>query len=175
MGTTKRRSANGLGMAQPPAVHQNICRQLIEGLTKKLKANFKRNVSYETAIDGFVNKEEIAPDVVFFKDTYYPKGSKKLKSENPIFLIEVVKSDGVEYSTGNIERVFKRCPSLKEAFLYNYETERWFRYRRNGSTVESEPKETDYSQIFKMYLGSLLKVDLRRYELNEETFNYLKK
>ena len=26
-----------------------------------------------------------------------------------------------------------------------------------------------------MYLGSLLKVDLRRYELNEETFNYLKK
>ena len=124
MGTTKGRSANGLGMAQSPAVHQNICRQLIEGLTKKLKANFKRNVSYETAIDGFVNKEEIAPDVVFFKDTYYPKGSKKLKSENPIFLIEVVKSDGVEYSTGNIERVFKRCPSLKEAFLYNYETER---------------------------------------------------
>ncbi len=53
MGTTKRRSANGLGMAQPLAVHQNICRQLIEGLTKKLKANFKRNVSYETAIDGF--------------------------------------------------------------------------------------------------------------------------
>lgn len=53
MGTTKKRSANGLGMAQPPAVHQNICRQLIEGLTKKLKANFKRNVSYETASDVF--------------------------------------------------------------------------------------------------------------------------
>lgn len=112
-------------MAQPPAVHQNICRQLIEGLTKKLKAKFKRNVSYETAIDKFVNKDEFAPDVVFFKDTYYPKGSKKLKSENPIFLIEVVNREGVGPSSENIERAFKRCPSLKEAFLYNYETNRW--------------------------------------------------
>lgn len=35
-------------------------------------------------------------------------------------------------------------------------------------------KETDYSQVFKMYLGALLKIDKRRYEVNEETFNYLK-
>lgn len=170
----KEYNAKGLGMAQPQAVHQNICRQLIEGLTKKLKAKFKRNVSYETAIDKFVNKDEIAPDVVFFKDTYYPKGSKKLKSENPIFLIEVVNREGVGPSSENIERAFKRCPSLKEAFLYNYETDRWMRYRRPSAMENFNSKETDYSQVFKMYLGALLKIDKRRYEVNEETFNYLK-
>ncbi len=170
----KDKNKKGLGMAQPPAIHQNICRQLIEGLTRRVKPKFKRNVSYETAIDKFVNKDEIAPDVVFFKDTYYPKESKKLKSENPIFLIEIVKSDGVGPSSENIERAFKRCPSLKEAFLYNYETEHWMRYRRSSTMGDFDSKETDYSQVFKMYLGSLLKIDKRRYEINEETFNYLK-
>ena len=174
MGFIKDGNPKGLGMAQPPAVHQNICRQLIEGLTKKLKTKFSRNVSYETAIDKFVNKDEIAPDVVFFKDTYYPKGSKKLKSENPIFLIEVVKSDGVGPSSENIERAFRRCPSLREAFLYNYETDCWMRYSRASTMEIFDTKETDYSQVFKMYLGSLLKIDKRRYKINEETFNYLK-
>ncbi len=96
-------------------------------------------------------EKKIRPDISYYADASYANGD--CNHANLTFVVEVVNTNGVAYSTGRIRELFRREPTLEEAFLYNYEERSWKRFLRENGNVDENEKS--YSKTFGFYMTSI--------------------
>ncbi len=155
--TKPRNPQKGLGGA-PREPHSWVCKRLYDKLsaitlekTNSLKLD---NLDREAPVYRWGIGGEIKPDIAYF--TSIKKSSdRNVSYTKAIFEIEVVDNHGKNHSIENIHKVFKTVKSMREAFLYNYQTKKWTRYFPTDG-IEPGKEATDYSSVFNVHLGTLL-------------------
>ena len=155
---TTGKSPKGLGMPTAKMIHSFFCKTIYDELsditmkeTNKLR---RMNLDREAPVYLWGKRGEIKPDVAYFTSIERINQIEASYSK-PIFEIEVVDNHGKRGSYDNIKEVLKNVVSMKEAFLYNYETKKWTRYTPSEGP-EPDSKETDYSSVFRIHLDTLL-------------------
>lgn len=145
----------GLGMPLPCDNHQDIIYFLFKNLEKNLPKRARPFLRQNRTADDVKGKNEIVPDISLFKKMYFDKEKSCWQYSDIVLNIEVVNNNGTKYSKESIEKLFKRCDSLQEAFLYNYESHIWVCYSRLN---DFEPEESDYSRLLRLHLNDLAQV-----------------
>lgn len=150
----KKNSYSGLGMGACPHKHQ-LCVGVIHGrLINKIPCKYSTNFLIDSTVDEIdwqKGEKKIRPDISFYADVNTIKDD--VKHTNLLLVIEIVNNNGVSYSKGRIEALFRRSQTLREAFLYNYEKNQWIRFSRKEDGVWDEEK--DYSTVFGFYMGPI--------------------
>ncbi len=127
-----------------------ICGRLMDNVPHKYRNNFLID-SIVDEVDWENDEKKFSPDVSFYADVNTIKDD--VKHTNLLLVIEIVNNNGVSYSKGRIEALFRRSQTLREAFLYNYEKNQWIRFSRKEDGVLDEEK--DYSTVFGFYMGPI--------------------
>ncbi len=147
----------GLGMPLPCDNHQDVIYFLFKNLEKKVPKRVRPFLRQNRTADDVKGKNEIVPDISLFSKMSFDKEKNCWQYSDIVLNIEVVRNSGVKYSTEGIDKLFKRCKTLKEAFLYNYEKQDWIRYtRQNDGEIKSE--ESDFSLLLHLHFNDLAKV-----------------
>ena len=156
---TTGKSPKGLGMPTAKMIHSFFCKTIYDGLSditmKETNKLSRTNLDREAPVYLWGKKGEVKPDVAYFTSIERIKDTTDAFYSYPLFEVEVVDNHGQRGSYNNIKEVLKNVYSMKEAFLYNYETKKWTRYTPSEDT-EPQRAETDYSRIFKVHLNTLL-------------------
>ena len=156
---TTGKTPKGLGMPTAKMIHSFFCKIFYDRLSditmKETNKLSRMNLDREAPVYRWGMKGEVKPDVAYFTSIERIEDSIDAAYKDPLFEIEVVDNHGKKGSYNNIKKVFKEVTSMKEAFLYNYETKEWTRYTPSKDT-EPKSAETDYSSIFKVHLNTLL-------------------
>ncbi len=136
----------GLGMAGGNVLkHQMIQMRIARNYLKR----FDNAILTETRLSDDLR---ITPDISIWSKYNYKNGV----AENPVLTIEITHSTRNDrYSEKTIYASFANFMSLKESFIYNYEQDRWIRYRSENGQVVRENDE-DYSQVLHCHLHTLL-------------------
>lgn len=123
------------------------------GLMERVPKNMRMNFLPDSTVDEDLKNGEkkIRPDISYYADASY--ANEDCNHANLTFVVEVVNTNGVAYSTGRIRELFRREPTLEEAFLYNYEERSWKRFLRENGTVDENEKS--YSKTFGFYMTSI--------------------
>ncbi len=154
---SRGRKPNGLGMSTPAEPHSWVCKRLYDGLSIITREKNKleiSNLDREAPVYRWEKVGEIKPDIAYFSSV--EKASlMDVSYTKPIFEIEVVNNHGKKPSFENIKIVLQNVESMQEAFLYNYQTQKWTRYTPSGE-LEPNKEESDYSSVFKVHLDALL-------------------
>jgi hypothetical protein len=136
----------GLGMApNNTSDHQIIQTNILQNYLVKFG---RRDILTETRLSDEV---KITPDI-----SIWEKVKLGEVPVNPLLTIEIthnIRND--RYSEKNVYASFKCFPSLQEAFVYNYDSDVWMRYRRTDKGVEKESGK-DFSRLLGCYLHTLL-------------------
>ncbi|MCQ2210378.1 MAG: hypothetical protein MJZ34_08810 [Paludibacteraceae bacterium] len=144
---TQLQTAKGLGMPAPTQTHQKIVARIYKNYLKKFK---KENMMMGVAV---IEEPERIPDISIWKNM----GGIKDDATNPLLTIEITHNSRNDlYSMTSIRETFDYLPTLCEAFVYNYTTDTWTRFRREKDEIVKEADQ-DYSQILRCYLHTLLK------------------
>ena len=155
---TTGKTPKGLGMPTAKMIHSFFCKIFYDRLSditmKETNKLSRMNLDREAPVYLWGKKGEIKPDVAYFTSIERINQIEASYSK-PIFEIEVVDNHGKRGSYDNIKEVLKNVVSMKEAFLYNYETNKWTRYTPSEGP-EPDSKETDYSSVFRIHLDTLL-------------------
>ncbi len=147
----------GLGMPLPYDSHQDVIDFLYGNLRLKLKKKERPFLKQNRTADGIKGKGEVVPDISLFSKMIFDEKKKCWRYCDIIFNVEVVRNHGSEHSIESIDKIFHRCSTLREAFLYNYESQIWIRYyRQENGEIKSE--KSDFSEVFKLHLDKLAKV-----------------
>lgn len=144
----------GLGTPLSCDQHQDIVDFLYGNLKLKLKKNALPFLRQNRTADSIKGKCEIVPDICLFSKMDFDKDRNCWRYDDIVMCIEVVRNHSVDHSVESIEKIFSLCTSLKEAFLYNYESRIWIRYTRQDDG-KATPEESDFSEIFNMHLDKL--------------------
>ena len=155
---TSVKPPKGLGMAAAVKPHAWICKRLYDKLSdltmKKTNKLCRENLDREAPVYRWGLDGEIIPDIAYFTIITKDEKSEPIYTD-AIFEIEVVCNHGKKHSLDNIKEVLKNVKSMKEAFLYNYQTKKWMRYTPSDAP-QFKGEESDYSNIFEVHLNSLL-------------------
>ena len=139
----------GLGMAPNNTnTHQVIQTDILQNYLLKFG---RRDILTETRLSDEV---KITPDISVWEKI--DRKGRTATPENPLLTIEIthnIRND--RYSEKNVYASFKYFPSLQEAFVYNYDSDVWMRYRRTNRGVEKESGK-DFSRVLGCYLHTLL-------------------
>ena len=141
----KKTEYRGLGMGACPQKHQMcvgvICNRLIDKLSAKYRINFLID-STVTEVEWKEGERKVRPDISFYAEVNVTKD--KVKHSNLLFVIEIVRCGDEGYSTDRIKELLHKSKTLREAFLYNYETNEWFRFSKEAEDGVVD----DYSAVF---------------------------
>lgn len=151
-------SKKGLGMPLPYDNHQDVVDFLYGNLRLKLKKSARPFLKQNRTADSVKGKGEVVPDISLFSKMDFDKERGCWQYSDIVMSIEVVRNYGVDHSVESIEKLFKRCDTLREAFLYNYESKTWTRYSRQEDGNMALPEESDFSEIFNLHLDKFAKV-----------------
>ncbi len=116
---------------------------------ESLKLQFKQVIE---GPDG----REIEPDISYWGIRKPHRDKKGSKLDDLLLVIEIVHTqDNWNYSHDRILDAFNFKETLIEGFIYNYEKDKWWRFRRekNGDIGMEEGK--DYSRVLGLYLHTL--------------------
>ncbi len=147
----------GLGMPLPCDNHQDVIDFLYGNLWNRLDKKTRPFLKQNRTADEVKGKNEVVPDISLFSRMNYDEEKNCWQYTGLILNIEVVRDGGAAYSEKSIEKLFRRCDTLKEAFLYNYESHIWSRYTRQGDG-EIIVDVSDFSRLLRLHLNNLAKV-----------------
>ncbi len=148
----------GLGMPLPCDNHQDVIDFLYGNLRLKLDKSARPFLKQNRTADEIKGKGEIVPDISLFSKIDFNEEKGCWQYNNIVLNIEVVRNNGAGYSIESIDKLFKRCDTLKEAFLYNYENHTWVRYSRQKDGNVTSPEESDFSEVLNLHLDNFAKV-----------------
>ena len=140
----------GLGMSAPTVTHQRVLGKMHINYLKKFGND--DNCLLGVAV---MDAPERIPDISIWENVYEVDG--ETFADNPLLTIEITHTTrNDKYSAKSIRETFAYLPTLREAFIYNYATNKWTRYRRTDKGVEKED-DKDHSQVLGIYLHTLVK------------------
>ena len=142
----KEQVTQGLGMASPTHTHQKLIGQIHKRYAEKFSND---QMLLGVAV---VEEPERVPDISVWK--HIGKGDD---DSDPLMTIEITHTmQNDRYSEKSIIETFLYVPTLEEAFIYNYTSEVWIRYRREKTGIVKENGK-DYSRVMRLFLHTLLK------------------
>ena len=123
---------DGLGMSpRPKKEHQLAIANFIRNIGNEM---VRRNAGYfpisETEL-GKANSE--TPDVTIYAHPDW----------EALLIIEVCHSRGQKEAFEKVPEMYKKYPSVREAFIYNYQTDKLYYLPKDGS-----PKKKDFTMLF---------------------------
>ena len=128
----------GIGMSpRPTNEHQAVLSDLLFGL---------RSEDIYTLQEARLDSQNInakAPDINIYENK---------EDQYPIIIIEVTTSDEVKTIISKVEELMNEYETIKEAFVYNYETGEWFSFRDEAA----EFYEADYSMELDVYFSDYI-------------------
>lgn len=136
---------NGLGMSpRPVKEHQKIIGRIYRNISLFLEAKNKSNLEVYIETEADFNKtNSLTPDVSIYKEG----------ETTPIWILEVERTKGIKKTIEKIEGKFlPNYPSIREAFLYDYEKGVWYRFDCNGMTQSYQ------STVLKRSMARMLKL-----------------
>lgn len=147
---------SSLGMSAATDNHYHAINRIVDNLREALTDGgfLQCKVNREVVI---LQKQERVPDI-----TIWVSGNGENLYDRtvslPIVTVEVVHTtDNVNYSTESIMDTLTRCPTLQEAFIYDYESGKWTRFWRNGSIIEHQ-EDDDFSLTYGIWMSEMSKM-----------------
>lgn len=151
----------GLGMPAPRMNHSMACKTIYDELFSRLAKSEKldcRHLDREAPVFNWGEVGEIQPDIVYFDIMKFGSGKNRFANveyRDPLVFIEVIDKAHRTRPIKNITTAIEHKETIREAFLYNYETDHWTRFCRDiVGNVKEEPNN-DYSEVFEMNLSDL--------------------
>lgn len=133
----------GIGMSpRPTNEHQAVLSNLIYGL---------RSDDIYAIPEASVDSENLnakAPDINIYED----RGNRF-----PIIIIEITTKQERLTIINKVEDLLEQYPQIKEAFVYDYESNQWFAIFLK--TEDNQGYKQDYSEILDLYLSDYLFYD----------------
>ena len=131
----------GVGQAAAMAskTHKIICQALLFSLADEIDTD-EYELFQEWCIDAS-NLNSEAPDTVIFEQGI----------DTACFIIEVTTSKEYKKACDKIESLIELYPTVKEAFVYDYEKKRWYCV---GEELEKETPS--YSEMFDIDLNDMI-------------------
>ena len=148
---------HGLGMASPSRDHRHIEANIILNYFQRTSREEAKRLQFEQAVEG-PGGREIEPDISYWRTFKPRRGKKGVKLVDLLLVIEIVHTkNNWEYSYQRVLDAFNFKETMQEGFIYNYENDKWWRFRKanNGSIRMEEGK--DYSSVLRLYLHTLVK------------------
>lgn len=141
-------------MAAPTQTHVSICDKLVSSIAKQFRPQFANHVSRELAIIDYLSNQQVQPDVSVWR--YYECVNYESELTEPLIVFEVVHTpDNVKDSTNAINKAFSFAPSLREAFMFHYEENKWTRFRKVNGKVLPDHEDT-WSEVLQCDVKTLL-------------------
>lgn len=132
--TIKSLSGLGLGEAASAAkakiIHQRILKRICAYIDNIVLPNFEA-----------VNEGEIGGTDTEIPDIVLWSLDKNLINKNPLVAIEITTTDCEGDNIDKLRDLFFSYPTLKECFLFNYDTGEWFEVTKNGGILENSESE----------------------------------
>ena len=134
----KERNYNGLGMSpRPTDEHQRIIGNLYFNIRVSKKIDLKY---FEVLPESELGEpNSVAPDIVI----------KNLRSRKTHFLIEIERTSGIKKTIIKTQKALKDYPTLKEAFIYDYEKKIFYKVEKSSSkkSAQSDFLKTDLKKM----------------------------
>ncbi len=148
----KKTEYRGLGMGACPHKHQMCVGVIHNRLVDKLSAKYRINFlidSTVTEVEWQEGERRVRPDISFYAKVNVTKD--EVEHSNLLFVVEIVRCGGENYSTERIKELLNKSKTLREAFIYNYEKNEWIRFSKEAKDGVID----DYSVVFGFALGPI--------------------
>ncbi len=148
---------NGLGMASPTQDHRHIQKKIILNYSRKTSMHESDKIQFEQAVKG-PNGREIEPDISYWGQFKPRRGNQGVTLDNLLLVIEIVHTqDNWNYSHDRILDAFDFKETMIEGFIYDYEKDQWWRFRRGSDEEIYMEEDKDYSRVLGLYLHTLVR------------------
>ncbi len=138
-------------------VHNYILKKIICLYTLKTNPKESDRLQFKQIVKG-ADGREIEPDISYWGIVRPRKDKKSMKLDDLLLVIEIVRSnkDWV-YSCWRLRNAFEFKTSMTEGFIYNYEKDQWWRFRRDSDGELYMEEDKDYSRVLGLYLHTLVR------------------
>ncbi len=137
--------------------HNDLLRRIIVVYSMRKSHKEAMKLQLKQIVES-ADGREIEPDISYWGFRRPRKGKKPLKLDDLQLVIEIVRSnkDWV-YSCWRLRNAFEFKTSMTEGFIYNYEKDQWWRFRRDSDGELYMEEDKDYSRVLGLYLHTLVR------------------